>query len=75
MRNVNIGLLFNVLCFFFVIQSFVVQKKRSNLSATKIRSNREKADKKNTECPRGSDPFYIVTYYMKWVTTSWTDGN
>ena len=20
------------------------------------------------------DPFYIVTYYIKWVTTSWTDG-
>ena len=25
-------------------------------------------------CPRISDPFYIVTYYLKWVTTSWTDG-
>ena len=22
-----------------------------------------------------SDPFYIVTYYIKWVTTSWTDGS
>ena len=21
-----------------------------------------------------NDPFYIITYYMKWVTTSWTDG-
>ena len=27
-----------------------------------------------TVCPRSSDPFYIVTYYIKWVTTSWTDG-
>ena len=27
----------------------------------------------NTVCPRSSDPFYI-TYYLKWVTTSWTDG-
>ena len=27
---------------------------------------------KHTICPRSSDPFYIVTYYMKWVTTSWT---
>ena len=27
--------------------------------------------KKNI-CPRSSDPFYIVTYYMNWVTTSWT---
>ena len=28
----------------------------------------------HTVCPRSSDPFYIVTYYIKWVTTSWTDG-
>ena len=26
-------------------------------------------------CPRSSDPFYIVTYYIKWVTTSWKDGS
>ena len=24
--------------------------------------------------PRSSDPFYIVTYYIDWVTTSWTDS-
>ena len=23
-------------------------------------------------CPRSSDPFHIVTYYIKWVPTSWT---
>ena len=23
-------------------------------------------------CPRSSDPFYIVVYYIKCVTTSWT---
>ena len=23
-------------------------------------------------CPGSSDPFYIVTYYIKWVTISWT---
>ena len=23
-------------------------------------------------CPRRSDPFYVVTYFIKWVTTSWT---
>ena len=22
--------------------------------------------------PRSSDPFYAVTYYIKWITTSWT---
>ena len=26
----------------------------------------------STVCPRSSDSFYVVTYYMKWVTTSWT---
>ena len=26
----------------------------------------------NAVCPRSSDPFYIVAYYIKWVTTSWT---
>ena len=25
-----------------------------------------------TVCPRSSDPFYIVSYYINWVTTSWT---
>ena len=25
-------------------------------------------------CPGSSDPFYVVTYYIKWVTTSWTYG-
>ena len=23
-------------------------------------------------CPGSSDPVYIVTYYIKWVTTFWT---
>ena len=27
-----------------------------------------------TVCQGISDPIYIVTYYIKWVTTSWTDG-
>ena len=25
----------------------------------------------HTVCPRSSDPFYIVTHYVNWVTTSW----
>ena len=25
-----------------------------------------------TVCPGRSDPFFIVSYYIKWVTTSWT---
>ena len=26
----------------------------------------------NTVCPGSSDPIYIESYYIKWVTTSWT---
>ena len=25
-----------------------------------------------TICPRSSEPFHILTYSIKWVTTSWT---
>ena len=27
-----------------------------------------------TVCTRSSDPINIVSYYIKWVPTSWTDG-
>ena len=26
----------------------------------------------NTICPGSSDPFFIVSYYIRWVNTSWT---
>ena len=26
----------------------------------------------STVCPRRRDSFYIVTYYIEWVTTFWT---
>ena len=26
----------------------------------------------HTVCPGSSDPFYVISYYIKWVTTSWT---
>ena len=29
----------------------------------------------NTICTRSSDTIYVVTYYIKWVTNSWTDSN
>ena len=29
----------------------------------------------NTVCPRSSNPFFRVSYYIKWVTTSWTYSN
>ena len=26
----------------------------------------------STVCPRNSDPLYIVSYFIKWVSASWT---
>ena len=28
----------------------------------------------HTVCQRSEDPFYKVTYYIKWITTSWAYG-
>ena len=30
------------------------------------------AFKRGTVCPRSSDLFYTVAYYINWITTSWT---
>ena len=52
-----------------VVNSSLFSTKRENhwLSATlKFTMTKKK-------CTRSSDPFYIVTYYIKWVTTSLTD--
>ena len=32
----------------------------------------KKIEEQGTICQGSSDPFYIVSYYIKWVTTSWT---
>ena len=39
-----------------------------------IVEKKTKKKKKNTIRPRSSDPIYVVTYCIKWVTTSWTDS-
>ena len=33
-----------------------------------------KLSHKHTMCPRRSCPFYVLIYFTKWVTTSWTDS-
>ena len=33
-----------------------------------------KVYRRYTLCPRSSDPFYLVSCHIKWVTTSWTYG-
>ena len=40
-----------------------------------IRLSPVPSDYTNTVYPRSSDPFYIVSYCIKWVATSWTYSN
>ena len=40
----------------------------------KYNYNRLRLRNNGAPCPRSSDPFYRVIYYIKWGTTSWTDG-
>ena len=43
-----------------------------NLKLRTCTSLREYKAKIYTVCSKSLDPFYIVTYYIKWVKTSWT---
>ena len=43
-----------------------------NLKIWEGRDGKRITEMHNTICPGSSDPFYILTYYIKWVTTSWT---
>ena len=46
-------------------------RKRERDTETK-RDERESNIPQITVCTRYLDPFYVVTYYMKWAKTSWT---
>jgi len=39
---------------------------------TQSGSERQEKPLVNTVCPKSIEPFYIVTYYIIWVKTSWT---
>ena len=49
-----------------------------NISQLKMHAKLNQGDQKNvkikiiTVCSRSSDPFYIISYYIKWVITSLT---
>ena len=50
-----------------------VSKTTYLLDTLKFLTPHPKASKTGyTVCLGSSDPFYIVTFYIKWVTTSWT---
>ena len=46
-----------------------------NISKKSSDGGKENAVFSYAVCPRSSDPIYIVTYYVKWVTTFWTYSN
>ena len=60
-------------------QSFIILSKNKNIcNLDKVHStcfqNSISTIRGATVCPRSSDPFYIVIYFIKRVTISWTDG-
>ena len=68
-------------CKFFNLAIFYRAKKniyilllfsQINIEWTIIHLKNNYQFRKCTVCPRSSDPFYIVSYYIKWGTTSWT---
>ena len=50
------------------IKSIIIVNNKRTFAAELLASD-------NTVCPRSSDTFYIVSYYIKWVTTSWTHSS
>ena len=62
------------ICRLFKLSSFCSSQDRfanAEINKNKIFSNEYIV---HTVCPRSSDPFHVVTYYIKWVITSWTDS-
>ena len=51
---------------------FIVQKRKMSYFPDRIFVQILKS--KHTVSPKSFDPFYIVSYYMKWVKTFWTDS-
>ena len=48
---------------------------RSDQRLQLLGSKNHNPENKSIVCPKSSDEFHMVTNYIKWVTTSWTDGN
>ena len=49
--------------------------KENTCTYVQLRCLAEKRSKiLHTVCPRSSDPHYLVSYDINWVTTSWTNG-
>ena len=54
-----------------IIENFEHESRVTSRKELK-KKQKKKAQESFTVCPESSDPFYIVSYYIKWVTTSWT---
>ena len=54
-----------IFCVFNIFESMILSEFEEEKNVQQIKNY-------DTVCPRSSDPIYIVSYYIKWVTTSWT---
>ena len=69
-KNVKINISSIIIRLFLCFILVFVTKKLFNFC--KYRKPPYHPDRHNTVYPGSTDPFYIVTCYTKWVTTSWT---
>ena len=49
--------------------SRLVRPRRPGVWRAHHQEDKKKGKYNHTVCPGSSDPFYVVTYYIKWVTT------
>ena len=59
----------------FIFKNFFLKYPNPNYSISINRMNIRSIYFYNLERPRSSEPFYTVSKYIKWVTTSWTHSN
>ena len=50
----------------------IQMNKKNRLENTQRGGNLTQHPFVHTVFPKSSDPSYVVSYYIKWVTTSWT---
>ena len=65
---------FNKQYIIMTYQHFALQKSTQQVVSDSKTCSSILLQRRCADCSRSSDPFNIVTYYIKWVTTSWIDN-